>query len=423
MDKRPRKELIEGLRDSLRDFEERYDRSEWENFQQQRNKTRRKRVPLFVKLAGIAASLFLVVYGSVRILPLLDHAENDRKHEPTAVPHQSKPDSLNVDSLASVHEAIVREREGSEPTVRSDQSEVKEWGRPKAGVRSAVKWQHQKQRVEHIQRIEQHAPVAKPSTVSQQPIGDNSLPTVRLSPEGDRHPGQSRERSGKRLRVNLPEMDGININWPKISGIKMGANVTPAFTNKGFSLGGGVSARLPLAKRLSMEVGVSYLNIKVGQDKEADPTDTVSLQRVGMRKSLGMVALPVSLNYTISESFSASLGLSPFRVVQGRHTDNLLRYRWAHSGATSGDSTGGRLVHERSRIQRPDSVYTGNTYIGFIQLSGQYSPLILQRRNLVLAPYVAIPLGQLRTDRYRWLHGGVSIRWYFGKWESEKVTW
>src|SRR5690606_39963833 len=106
MDKRPRKELIDGLRDSLRNFEERYDRSEWEHFQRQRNKRRRKPIPLFVKLAGIAASLFLMVYASVRILPLLDFTDDAGKHIPSEVtspqkePEQENPDSLVVDSIA-----------------------------------------------------------------------------------------------------------------------------------------------------------------------------------------------------------------------------------------------------------------------------------------------------------------------------------
>ncbi|MFB2120008.1 hypothetical protein [Parapedobacter sp. 2B3] len=405
MDKRPKKELIDGVRDSLRNFEERYDRSEWEHFQQRRKKKCRKPVPLFVKLAGIAASLFLMVYASVRILPLLNLVEDHRKHVPTEVPQQregpkekeqGQPDSLAADSLV-------------QPVGRYEQSEVSPLSvngvnddavnRTKAKEtvgRHMATQRHQKQRAARIQRIELKA----------------RLQTAGLSTVRDQNPGRLRQQSSPQRRIDLPEMDGLTANWPVISGIRVGANITPAFTNKGFSLGGGVSAQLPLSNRLSLEVGTSYMKVKVGQDMEADPADTVSLQRVGMRNAVGMVALPVALSYAISESFTVSAGLFPFRVVHGRHTDILLRYRWVNDGAASAESTGGRLIEERTRMQRVDSVYLGNTYIGFIQLSGQYHPPILKRRNPVLAPYVAIPLGRLRSDEYRWLHGGVSVRWY-----------
>lgn len=171
-----------------------------------------------------------------------------------------------------------------------------------------------------------------------------------------------------------------------------------------------ITARLPLSDRLSAEIGVSYEHLKVGEDKEADPADTVSLQVVGVRHAVGMVSVPVSLNYAISENFAASLGLVPFRVVRDQRTDILQRNRWV-SGASSGD-TAGRLIVERARMKQADSVYMGNTYFGFIRLSGQYTPPILPRRNLVLAPFVAVPVGRLRNDEYHWLHGGVSIRFY-----------
>src|SRR3546814_4564967 len=90
-------------RDSLRNFEERYERSKWEHFQRQ-NK-RRNTVPLFVKLAGIAASLFLMVYAAVRVLPMLDRPDDTGKDIQKEVPRslgkteQSPIDTLAVDTV------------------------------------------------------------------------------------------------------------------------------------------------------------------------------------------------------------------------------------------------------------------------------------------------------------------------------------
>src|SRR3546814_5403598 len=130
-------------------------------------------------------------------------------------------------------------------------------------------------------------------------------------------------------------------------------------------------------------MGVSYISLRVGTEREVDKTDTVSLQTVGIRNSVGMVAMPVSLNYAISESFSASFGLMPFRVVRDQRTDIHQSYRWVSDGVLSGDTTG-RLVGERTRAKRADSLYMGNTYLGFIRVSGQYSPPLLKKRNVFI---------------------------------------
>ncbi len=382
MDKRSRKELIAGIRDSLGNFEERYDRSEWERFQRQRKNKHRNPVPLFVKLAGIAASLFLMVYASVRFLPFFEGDDDAGKPMPKVMPHlpkenkQEAPDTLAVDSMM--------------PVVRRDIRDVHDSAGP------PVARQHPFPLAAPIRNddgaVREEADIRKVATH----IGN----TGALA--GPSAKGQPLKRVPLQKRPNQKLGTAF-------SSVEVGVNLTPAFTNKGFALGGGVSARIPLSSRISTEVGVSYMNLKVGKDMEADRTDTVSLQTVGIRNAVGMVALPVSVNYTFTEYFSAALGLVPFRVVSDRRTDIRQSFRWVSGDVLSGDTTG-RLVSEKTRSRRADSLYRGNTYLGFIQVSGQFSPPLLRKRNMVVAPFVAIPVGRLKDDEYRWLHGGVSIR-------------
>src|SRR5690606_8856879 len=139
-------------------------------------------------------------------------------------------------------------------------------------------------------------------------------------------------------------------------------------------LGGGISAEIPLSQRVSAEVGVSYRNLKVGRDMEADRTDTTGfLQTVGIRHAVGMVSVPVSLNYAFTETFSLSLGLEPFRAVRDQRTDILRSYRWVGGGVLPGDATG-RMVGNETRLKSAESLYRGNTYLGFIRWCGRYSP-------------------------------------------------
>ena len=193
--------------------------------------------------------------------------------------------------------------------------------------------------------------------------------------------------------------------------IRFGANVSPAFTNKGFTFGGGISARFPITDRIATEIGISYSRMKVGHDLTVDRMDTVATQLAGTREIISMVSIPISLGYSFSESFAASVGLTPFRALNGRRIDILQTNRWVSGGNSPRDSVG-RILSERREMSRQDTVYRGNTYWGFIQLSGYYSPTFLRQYNVVVAPYIGIPIGRLRDDRNRWLHGGVSLRFY-----------
>jgi len=216
---------------------------------------------------------------------------------------------------------------------------------------------------------------------------------------------------------NLRPLTGIKAG---IDGIKMGFNFNPAFSNKGFSLGGGMSASIPWSDRLSTEIGATYTVLTIGKDMEAVTADTISTQLTGMRNTVGMVALPISINYLISENFSAGIGLTPFKVVRDQRTDILASYRWTTGGNSAADTIR-RLITERSKVRRSDSLYKTNTSWGFIQLSGRIHPPILRRYHTVVAPYINVPIGTLHNDRDRWLQGGVSIRDYLrGTWNFKR---
>ncbi|SKB28675.1 hypothetical protein SAMN05660226_00410 [Parapedobacter luteus] len=403
MDKRDKKELIAGIRDFLRDFEEPYDHREWAHFQRYRKK-QRKSIPRFVKLAGIAASLFLMVYASVKYLPLLDGIDNRKTPVQKQAPDlmedagQYKRDSVIVDSIPPAVDAAGQNKEQIDaPPTRMPQTSraVSDMqlgdpvfaGPTDAGASTPGSLDGlpsiNKGEIETVPMSKHVAPGWKPQTGTSHRVEDIKLPALRLSTKN---------------RLNLGD-------------IKFGANLNSALTDKGLVLGGGLSAQIAFTNRMSAEIGLSYSSMTAGKRWAADMSDTTGSQVVESRNTIGMVSLPVSLNYAFTERFSVSLGLAPFSAVRDRRTDVIQSNRWVHGDMLSGDTTR-RIISERTESNRPDSIYRGNNYWGFIQLSGYVTPPFLQRYNTVIAPYVGIPVGRLRNDRYRWLHGGVSLRFY-----------
>lgn len=403
MDKRPRKELIDSMREKLRNFEEPYDPSEWAYFKKYRRRKCKKPIPLFVRLAGIAAALVVVVYASVQVLPLLDRSDEAGERsvkDSLRTPSDLRKEQAVPPAVDSITEPVIEaipQSSALAPVRRETVADKKPVLAAKPGEMAM-----RPQAIslgDGVEEASSDGILATPRSV----MADIIHQSVKTSPRGPR----------RGLRINLSGIAAWRGGWPDAGRVDVGGHVTPLLTNRGFSVGLGASARLPLSNRLQAEIGVSYLNMKVGQDNELDPADTLTSPLAGVRHAVGMVALPLSLNYAISENVSISFGLTPFRVVRDQRTDVLQRNRWISGGLSPGDSTRGRMVAERTRSRWADSLYRGNTYVGFVKLSARYNPPILRRRNLVLEPFVAIPVGKLRDDEHRWLNGGVSIRFYF----------
>lgn len=402
MDKKPKKELIAGIKDFLKDFEEPYDHKEWKNFKRQRKgKQSKPTSSLFVKLAGIAASLFLMVYAAVKILPLLDDHDQTNGNaakqatKPLSELEQQLNDTLSINDIAPSHGDIQN-------------------GDIQKGMGLIIPLPDLKQPVEHampttIARVGSQKAMYE-STALEQPSKKTILQTSPLAKGRELYQESVHGKRNKSKRMGIPDLTPLAGDRAFLREIKAGINVNPTLTERGFSVGGGVSAQIPLSKRIYTEIGINYLRLTVGEDIAIETPDMEGNYLIGTRNKVGMVTIPISLNYSINNTFSASLGLVPFRAVSDQRTDIIQSYSWT-TGGISGDTTR-RLVAERNEMTRRDSLYRNNNYLGFVQLSGHISPPLLNKHNTVIAPYIGVPIGRLRHDPYRWLHGGVSLRIY-----------
>lgn len=394
MDKKPKKELIEGIRDFLKDIEEPYDRREWEHFQQQRKSKKRHPIPLFIKLIGAAASLCLVVYASVKIGSFFERKQTTETKVIQQIPH---PPSN-------------KEERQTKDTLILDSNILE---------------------INHVEKLDRKIPkvlrsAALPPNVKRERLPEILMKDLSASSKLSISDSKAKEKqilknkksflatSKKSKRLKLPTFKPLFGENTNISNINVGINVNPAFTNKGFSFGAGLSTKIPLSTRISAELGANYSRIAVGTAIEPDLTDTTHIQTIGIRHTVGMISVPVSLNYAISESFSFSLGVTPFKAITDRRKETQQWYRWETANASTGDST--RLwVGERREFQYADSTYKNNSYLGFVQLSGRISPPFLKKFNTVVEPYIAVPIGKLHNDPYKWTNGGVSLRIYLCK--------
>lgn len=408
MDRKPKKELIEGIRDALRDFEEPYDPKEWEYFQQQRKAKIKKRkfIPLWVKLTGIAACISFMVYAAVRILPFFNeiHKSGNKAMEQASDSSFAKEHkvtgTVTLDSVSSASTLAY-------PLHKEEINKLKPPRQSPGLIRKKV-----------LQNP--NAITSTFDTISTPDSG--SIPRKTLNKFNDipflkdlqENKMSLPEKLTTPVDSQLPKLNTLSRGQINRRYINAGFNIDLGFSEKGLLYGGGVSVQIPLSGRLLAEIGVSYSRMTIGTDMEVDKPDTISLHKIGIRHTLGMASLPISLHYVVSDGFSVALGMKPFMVVTDQRTDIYLSYKWIPPDISSNTSIG-RLVSERHELRRSDSLYKNKAYLGFVQLSGYISPPFLRKHNAVIAPYIAIPVGDLQNDPYKWVHGGVSFRIYLSK--------
>ena len=415
MDKKPKKELVDGIRDFLKDLEEPYDSKEWKRFERHRKARKRRIIPPFIKLTAAAVCIGFMVYASVRILPFLNSSKTRNKPVTTGT---SKPDVGNNQRPVNTSPVDTLESVMQPPDV--PQTSAAQQTNRRSPLRASPR----------LPAFSNSSSANAPEEV----LG----PSDSIDPQWQAHKAPFQPLVLPpvfgRSKMWLPAMVGraSNLQLPAgvmLSGkargqgdrhndgqIQAGVLVDLGFSDKGLYYGGGGFVHLPLMGRLSLEAGVTYGRITVGSDSTADRSDTLSLQQVGIRHALGKIAVPLSLHYQFSAGFSASVGIAPFMVLSDRRTDMYQSYKWVpSSGNPPSNGSPGRIVSNRRNVHYADTAYKKDVYVGFVRLSAQVSPPFLRAHNLSVAPYIAIPVGPLKQDKYTWVNGGVSLRMYFGR--------
>lgn len=520
MGKNPKKELIDDIRDFLLDFEESYDDKEWRKFQEYRQVKPKKTIPLYIKLAGIAVSLILVVYASVKISTFLNSTKQTEQSTPNEkqvkdstaqdstetkqIEYHQFGDSLIEQSLplppSDADKLMERKIEINKTLLQlkkqiahltsmgpaDNDSEIKDALRNLENQIAAFTLENPRPKLANdltnkghggIQLVgqaqENSRTINSTDEYRQQRVKDRKIIIERLSSSSLYYAprkgsdlifstfpyvdGRSLTYDAIHLRKTMKDNFSTNISdkeKPKgrkpnsanslqfhsfkklfdqdisLRYLRPGISFNTGFTPKGLSMGAGVSVQIPLTDRISTEIGGSYAHIKGETDLKTDYdilTGPYGITRpqisgliavenigIGVKHNLGIISLPISVNYQFSRSFSSSLTLKPFKVIGERRTDIAKENTWEPLPSSFGTSK--RLLSSEIReIKQSSTDYKNNTYWGFIEASTSISPPFLNKYNTVIAPYLAIPVGKLNKDQYNWINGGLSLKFYFRK--------
>lgn len=416
-----KKELIEGITELLSGYEEEYIPGEWEAFSKAAEKN--KATPLFPVWIKIAAAIFLMVsvlpfnlkdwFGVSeqvsKITPALKGGkENNGKEKQEdqlipgrlALPKAEKSNLVNTGSTQDLNRGLTsasRQVNGG-MIVDRPATELK----PDA---PAAKIQELSVAEQDVARQES----AVFSSVNERDSLANAVP------QSTADFLLSESRSAQVAAVH--QKKGKSSKWD------FGIELSPTVVKSTVNLGAGITTAYKLSEKFSVSSGVSMVRLEAG-NAVSPPMSSASVastlntrQLTGVEADISAIDIPLGLVYHVNKNFYASAGVSYFNVLNDKRSHTYVKT--AEFLRTATDPQTGQLASfqevksEAVAENTEESPLKGNGYLGFFNFSVGRQQHLFNRYNIIVEPFLKIPMGKLSDQELKLMNSGVKIRLSF----------
>jgi len=386
-----KKELIDGISALLKAHEEPYEPGSWENFSKQKKGKR----PAIFTWISIAAAIALIFTAIPFIL-------KDKNIEPTIV----NIDKVKVTPLEEV-ELIVK----ATRVVKQKKIELKEKNRSNQAMNSV-----------------------QPSVNSQ--IASSSNEDNDVNPETPKTPEQTpatlkpvQEKDFMKFLQN--ETKVAHVKEKKSSKWNFGVELLPTVLQSKVNLGAGITTEFRLSESFSISSGIAYVALDASKNPGSNSgsdfapnSPTAGLANYASNKRLvstnaniSGIDIPLSLTYNLNKKLYTSIGVSYFNVLTETRNNRYiteLEVSRTHKDPETGimETFQTRLAEENAEPS-PESPLKGNSYLGFFNLSIGHKQEVFKQYNIVIEPFLKIPVGKLSNEDLQLSNGGVKLRFTF----------
>ena len=386
-----KKELIDGISALLKAHEEPYEPGSWENFSKQK-KGKRPAIFTWISIAAAIAMIFTA-------LPFI---LKDKNIEPTIV----NIDKVKVTPLEEV-ELIVKVTR----VVKQKKIELKEKNRSNQAMNSV-----------------------QPSVNSQ--IASSSNEDNDVNPETPKTPEQTpatlkpvQEKDFMKFLQN--ETKVAHVKEKKSSKWNFGVELLPTVLQSKVNLGAGITTEFRLSESFSISSGIAYVALDASKNPGSNSgsdfapnSPTAGLANYASNKRLvstnaniSGIDIPLSLTYNLNKKLYTSIGVSYFNVLTETRNNRYiteLEVSRTHKDPETGimETFQTRLAEENAEPS-PESPLKGNSYLGFFNLSIGHKQEVFKQYNIVIEPFLKIPVGKLSNEDLQLSNGGVKLRFTF----------
>lgn len=388
-----KKELITEMVGLLKAYEEPYEEGAWEDF----NQGSKSKKGAYLLWIGIAA-LFAVILSAMPFV-----FDNELPNEPAVVKNKPQVERPVTPFDEKNPEPLAKELD----PVKADQAEVR---MPNASLEKKPMLAHVP--VEASEIAEPSPVVAVVETqpqVTQQPV-------VKSSEKAQAEPVRKKtftEFLEQETKVATVGSKARSSKW------NFGVELLPTVLQSKVNLGAGITTEYKLSDKFSLSSGISYIALNAGQ-KVADP-QPVSLMSskklVAIDANIKAIDIPISLTFNVNKKLYTAIGVSYFNVISERRNNNYLT-EMAVSRSTLNEATG-QIESSEMQVSQlnaevaEDVPLDGNSYLGFMNFSIGHKQTLSKGHQIVIEPFLKVPVGKLSTEDLKLSNGGVKLRFSF----------
>jgi hypothetical protein len=382
MENSDNKELIDGISALLKGHEEPYEIGSWENF----SGHKRNKKPKMLAWLSIAAALAVIF----SVVPFLLKDKKDA--------------TIIVKQKSTAKDPKIEEQPYTTP--------------PQTGQVAILKQIKKNNGVKHDNPSSQ---TTKDTTIMAAAISNGEIATViKEEVQTPVNPlKQVTVQEENFLEFLKKETRNTNVVKTRVpSKWNFGIELSPTVLQSKVNMGAGITTEYKLSESFSLSSGIAYVALDASTNVNQQPVSLRSNKKlVSIDANITAIDIPLSLTYNLNKKVYTSVGVSYFNVLDEKRNNEFLTDLPVSSTLqnieTGKIETFKTSLTERNIETSSELPLKGNSYLGFFNFSIGHKQAVFQHYNIVIEPFLKIPVGKLSNEDLKLSNGGVKLRFTF----------
>lgn len=417
--------FFRDITDALHAHEDAYIDGAWETFLQ---KKKRRRFPVYIRLAGAAALLLLLGYAALLYVPKSAQKKSQKYQAKTITrPHKNIPKTI-IDNESLTNSEVTTPKNNREELSLASAIDNREKTKPfpaSPDVSKSFETPFKSLTTDSV-NIAVNNPSKQEPVVNSQPAKTEIATTDVIVRNAMQYNKSARLNYDSLAGLKKPEKTSTK-NPTSNKVLSYALQLSPSVGNEKMNFGTGVELGYKLSKNFSVSAGIGYSYINAGANRgtsipnatlsnafnsyAASPssntaTATSQSQSVkGVTLALSGLEVPLSFQYKTAGGLYFSAGVAAMSIIGNNLSYNYLNNRAESVASANGLSKDIRIVSEVSTQKSTENI---RGYVGFYTFSAG-KKINIGCTQLKFAPFVKIPFTGVSSEKIQLLHGGVQL--------------
>lgn len=191
-----------------------------------------------------------------------------------------------------------------------------------------------------------------------------------------------------------------------------GVEVSSFFASDKINLGAGLFTKYKLSDKFSLAAGISFAKMDIAENQEPFSVSQTS-RKIGFESDIQTLDIPLSIVYQVHENLYASVGVSSLSVLNEnksyKYETDILSESYVTDPKTGLISTQYTVLAKEYNTVPEKAEVKGNSHVGYLNLSIGKKQNFYGKSHLLLEPFVKVPLGKISSEDIKVMNVGLKI--------------